>query len=137
VFSGIGKHVAIRAFKLKPGTSLFSYTQVYISFFLSGLLHATGDYMIRGYLPLFSIQFFMLQALGISFEHFVIWLTTPIHSKLDVRVRKAIGYMWVVVWFCWTAPIWLDPMSAAGQHDRLDGIVFPKIVEFLKKKAIQ
>jgi len=135
ILSGIGKHVAKNGFKFKRGTSRFYYTQVYITFFLSGLMHAGGDYMLYGYLPLFSLQFFLLQAVGISFENFIIWMTGCISSKLHARVNKTIGYVWVIVWFSWTGPMWIDPMSIAGMQNRPEGVVFRRIFEFWNARS--
>jgi hypothetical protein len=121
--TGIGKHIAKKTFSFRTGSLPSSYTQLYIAFLLSGLAHVGGDYIILKRLPRSSIRFFLLQAVAITFEDFVIWLTKPIHAKLG-WLSRVIGYMWVMSWYVWSAPYWLDEMSARGQHLTNPGAVF-------------
>lgn len=131
MISGIGKHFANKTLGFAPGTNLSSYTQLYIAFLISGLIHAGGDFMVVRYLPIFPLKFFLLQAVAITIEDFVIWCTRSIRPKLG-WLNKAIGFAWVVVWFTWSGPQWLDPMSANGGTVDGEGVVFKPLLNFFR-----
>lgn len=122
MITGIGKHIANRTFAFRPGSLPSSYTQLYTAFLLSGLIHAGGDYIILKHFPLFPIRFFLLQAVAITLEDFVIWLTKPIHASLG-RTSRFIGYVWVVSWLVWSGPLWLDEMAARGYYVNAPGAI--------------
>jgi len=121
--TGIGKHIAKNTLSFRPGSIPSSYTQLYIAFLLSGLAHAGGDYIILKHIPFVTVRFFLLQAVVITFEDVVIWLTKPIHTKLG-WISKVIGYIWVFSWYVWSGPSWIDEMSARGQHITNPGAIF-------------
>ena len=74
-----------------------------------------------------SFKFFLLQAVAITFEDFVIYVAKSLLRRrgVELKVGKAdeswpeavarvIGYCWVVLWFCLTLPLWVDELDAAG-----------------------
>ena len=81
-----------------------------------------------------SFKFFPLQAVAITFEGFIIFIANrfllqrgiklnpgnPNKSWVEVTIR-AVGYCWVILWFCWTLPGYIDGGSLAGCYvtDRL------------------
>lgn len=69
LFSKSGVYV-VKKLGFKRGTHLSAYTQLYVAFFLSGVLHYAGDQaMMRGTsLASGSIAFFLRQATLIMFE---------------------------------------------------------------------
>ena len=133
MFSGLGRLIANKFLRFPRGTNRSSYTQLYIAFFLSGLLHFAGDYMIEKRLVYRSFKFFILQAVAITFEDFVIYIAKRFlrwrgiefkPGKVDESWAEAVvrvgGYCWVTLWFYSTLPMWLDELSAMGfsSHNR-------------------
>ena len=127
--SGLGRLVANKFLKFPRGTNWSSYTQLYIAFFLSGLLHFSGDFMLEKRMVYRSFKFFLLQAAVITFEDFVIYIAKGLlrwggielkPGKADESWAEAVvrvfGYCWVTLWFCWTLPMWLDEPNAAGLY---------------------
>ena len=127
MLSGVGKLVANDILKFPRGTILSAYTQLYVSFLLSGVIHFGGDYLAERRVVLRSIKYFLLQAVAITFEDIVIHVAkrsllvvgiklTP--GKLDGTrigaIVKVIGYCWVILWFSWAFPIWQDGLSVLG-----------------------
>ena len=127
MLSGVGKLVANNILNFPRGTILSAYTQLYVSFLLSGIIHFGGDYLAERRVVLRSIKYFLLQAVAITCEDIVIYVAkrsllvvgiklTP--EKLDGTrvgaVVKVIGYCWVILWFSWAFPIWQDGLSVLG-----------------------
>ncbi|KZT73482.1 hypothetical protein DAEQUDRAFT_721539 [Daedalea quercina L-15889] len=65
--AGIGK-ASCRALGLRPGTWLSRYTQLYVGFVVSGLLHCSRGLMVNPSLFGSSFAFFFSQAVAITFE---------------------------------------------------------------------
>lgn len=110
---------ASSALGLKRGTPGSLFTQVYVAFFFSGLLHTGGDIVLSGSAtsavsrPLFSMPFFMWQALAITLEDVVIRIATRLGVKYSVWTR-VLGFVWVVAWFGWCVPEFVDNLMKAG-----------------------
>jgi hypothetical protein len=127
MFTGLGKLVANKFLRFPRGSNRSSYTQLYIAFFLSGVIHSSGDFMLENRMVYQSFKFFLLQAVVITFEDLVIraakrmLLWGGIELKpgrvdecwAEVVVRFA-GYLWVILWFCLSLPIWTDEASVTG-----------------------
>ena len=77
-----------------------------------------------------SFEFFLLQAVAITFEDLVVYIAKrllpqggidPNLGKEDESWRGAaargVGYCWVALWFCLALPVWMDEVSAAGLND--------------------
>ena len=124
---GLGRLVANKLLKFPRGTIRSSCTQLYIAFFLSGLLHFAGDIMVQEELVYYSFKFFLLQAVAITFEHVVIYIakrslrqrgiefdTENVNGSWGGVVLRVIGYCWVTLWFCLTLPVWLDELDVKG-----------------------
>ena len=64
------------------------------------------------------MEFFLLQAVAITFEDIVISLATRagLSSKPN-RFYKLIGFVWVFAWFTYSLPLLLDNMIHAGMMD--------------------
>ena len=127
MFAGLGRLVANKFLKSPRGTNRSSYTQLYVAFFLSALFHFSGDFTFRKRTVYYSFKFFLLQAVAITFEDFVIYIAKRLlhwrgiefkpgkadESWAEVAVR-VIGYCWVILWFCLTLPVWLDEPNTVG-----------------------
>ena len=123
----MGRLVANKFLKFPRGSNRSAYTQLYVAFFLSGLLHFAGDFMIEKRMVYYSFKFFLLQAVVITFEDLIIYIAKrTLHLKgTELKQGKAdepgvemvvrvIGYCWVALWFCLTLPIWIDEPNAIG-----------------------
>lgn len=125
LISGIGKHVANKTFNFTPGTNLSAYTQLYIGFFLSGIIHMGGDCMVmQDLFVFFTVRFFLLQAVAITVEDFVQWFTKSWRLKMG-WTSKAVGFCWVLVWFSWSAPLWFDYLNKNG-NTTADPVIFSR-----------
>ncbi|KAG1815115.1 membrane bound O-acyl transferase family-domain-containing protein [Suillus subaureus] len=103
----------------KRGTSRSLYAQVYVAFLLSGLVHTGGDIVLSGSTttaasrPLFSMPFFFSQAVVITFEDGLIRIARRLGVK-DSAWTRALGFVWVAVWFGWCVPGFVENMIRAG-----------------------
>ena len=124
---GFGRLVANKFLKFPRGTNRSSYTQLYVVFFLSGLVHFGGDFIVEKRMIYGSFKFSLLQAAAITLEDFVIYIAKRllrwggielkprgVNESFAEVVLRVIGYCWVTLWFCWTLPIRLDELSALG-----------------------
>ena len=75
MLAGLGRLIANKLVKFPRGTNLSSYTQLYVAFSLSGLLHFSGDFVYEKRIVSRSFKFFLLQAVAITFEDLVIYIT--------------------------------------------------------------
>ena len=127
MFAGLGRLVANKLLKFPRGSNLSSYTQLYIAFFLSGLLHLSGDFMLEKRMVYHSFKFFLLQAIAITLEDFVIYVAKRLLCRAGIEFKservdeswagtvvRVIGYCWVTLWFCLTIPGWLDEPDSIG-----------------------
>lgn len=123
--AGLGRLVANKLLRYPRGTNQSSYIQLYIAFFLSGIVHFIGDFILEKRMVYRSYKFFLLQAVAITIEDFVIYI-----AKRSLRrgenlkpgkvgpwtevVTKFVGYCWVILWLTSTLPGWLDELNALG-----------------------
>ena len=83
--------------------------------------------MIEKRLEYRSFTFFLLQAVAITFEDFIIYIARGLLRRGGIELKcgktdeswagvavRVIGYCWVTLWFCLTLPGWVDGLSAAG-----------------------
>ena len=102
-----------------PGTSRSSYTQLYVAFFFSGLLHTGGDIVLSGSSTsaasksFFALPFFLSQALVITLEDVFIGIARRLGVRDSVWTR-VLGYVWVALWFGWCVPRFVEDMVRAG-----------------------
>jgi hypothetical protein len=142
MFTGLGRLVANKVLKFPRGTNRSSYTQLYVSFFLSALLHATREFMFERRLVYRSFKFFFLQALAITFEDFVFYAANRLLSRRGIELKpgradeswleavlRVWGYCWVTLWFCWTCPMWMDENSTFGFHNTDRGAIAQFILD--------
>lgn len=91
-----------------------SYVQLYTAFFISGIIHYTGDYMVSHQWQGRSLHFFLLQAVAITIEDGVIGFGKMLGIRGSGDVWKALGFAWCWVWFAYSLPIWLTPVFEAA-----------------------
>lgn len=61
-----------------------------------------------------SSPFFLSQPIGIAFESLVMHLFGGLIPSNWVWLKRTIGYLWVAVWFTWTAAGTVDGLLRAG-----------------------
>ena len=136
MFAGLGRLVANKFFKFPRGSNRSSYTQLYLAFFLSGLLHFAGDFMFEKRMVYYSFKFFLLQAAIITFEDFVIYIAKCLLRQGEVEFKpgkadeswaeaavRVIGHCWVTLWFCSTLPVWVDEPNTVGFSSTDRGVI--------------
>ena len=127
MLAGLGRLVANKFLRFPRGTNRSSYTQLYVAFFLSGLLHFSGDFMFQKRMVYYSFKFFLLQAIGITFEDLVIHIAKRLFRRRGIGLEpgkadeswaeasvRVVGYCWVTLWFCLTLPVWIDEPDSLG-----------------------
>ena len=63
------------------------------------------------------MQFFLLQAVVITFEDAVIASAARVGLK-NRNLYRIIGYIWVYAWFVVSVPMWVDSMNVGGAFDK-------------------
>ena len=127
MFVGLGRLVANKWLKFPRGTKRSAYTQLYVAFFLSALVHFASDFMLEKRMVDRSFRFLLSQAVVITFEDFVIYITKRTllqrgiefnleraHGSWGEAVVRVVGYCWVTLSFCLTFPGWQDELNALG-----------------------
>ncbi|TFY75037.1 hypothetical protein EWM64_g8975 [Hericium alpestre] len=112
-YTGDAGKALVSLFGFQRGTNASAYTQLYTAFLLSGLMHAGGDYMVTPAAFGSSIPFFVMQAVAITLEDGVIALGRRAGLR-DGPAWRALGYCWVVAWFWWSVPSFVDWSLARG-----------------------
>ena len=144
----MGRLVANKFLKFPRGSNRSSYTQLYVAFFLSGLLHFAGDFLLEKRMVYRSFKFFLLQAVAITCEDFVIYIAKCLlrwggiefkPGKADESWAEAVvrvfGYCWVTLWFCLTLPPWLDELNAIGFNSSDRGPITQFLLDTWKQWA--
>ena len=94
MISSFGRSV-VRLLGFRKGTNASSYTQLYVGFFVSALIHLfAAFFMARG--DIGELQFFMGQAVAITFEDMVIATANRLGIQPVGWLGKIIGYLWVL-----------------------------------------
>jgi len=148
MFRGLGRLVANKLLKLPHGSNRSSYTQLYIAFFLSGIIHSSADFMLEKRMVYRSFKFFLLQAVAITFEDFVIYIAKRLLCRRGVELKpgtvneswvetavRVIGYCWVTLWFCSTLPVWLDEPNSIGFGSTDRGAITQFLLDTWKQRA--
>ncbi|KAK7434729.1 hypothetical protein CaCOL14_008285 [Colletotrichum acutatum] len=92
------------------------YLRIFISFFISGLIHHTSDIaMGMTAKNAGAFMFFLLQPIGIIAEDAIqaISKQAPVCHSAS-RVRVFVGYLWVLVFLAWSTPTWFYPQQRLG-----------------------
>ena len=127
---GFGRLVATKLLKFPRGTKRCAYIQLYVAFSLSATIHSIGDSMVERRMVFRSFRFFLLQAVAITFEDFIVQITKHLLLKRGIELNlgraekswvgtavRVIGYCWVILWLCFTVPLWQDGNSVTGVNN--------------------
>lgn len=105
------------------------YTHLFMTFFLSGFIHAMTD-VAEGFTwqQSGSLRFFCTQAVGIIIEDgvqtFYHWAVPDRKNALIHQpFAKILGYIWVVIFMVWSTPAWIYPSLYANRGEDKDLIV--------------
>jgi len=105
-----------RAFHVPRGKCA-TYLKLFTSFFISGLVHAAADYPLhQNFFGGNAIQFFVLQAVAITFEDAVIGIASRLGYK-ESKSFKLIGFIWAFAWFSFCMPMCMEPLVRGGMID--------------------
>lgn len=114
---------------LPKGTPVSRYTHLFLTFFISGLMHAMTD-LAEGFTwqQSGSLRFFCTQAVGIIVEDgirtFYRWaLPNWKQASTHQTFNKILGYIWVVIFMVWSTPAWIYPSLYANKGEDKDLIV--------------
>ena len=127
MLAGYGKLIANKLLKFPRGTKRSAYTQLYVAFFLSALVHLAADFMLDKRMAYRSFKFLLYQAVAITIEDFVIAIAkrSLLQKGTEFNPERAngswgeaavrvVGYCWVTLWFCLTFPGWQDELNVLG-----------------------
>jgi len=109
----VGKSVSVWT-ECEKGSWRSAYTQLYVGFFVSGIMHSFGDVMVGRQYMGSSIPFFMTQAVAITLEDSVIQITNSLGVHIPRWLQRLIGYAWVVCWLTMSIPWYVDWAVRAG-----------------------
>ena len=129
--TSLAHFITHHALGLSKGTLLSRYIFLLIAFAISGIFHALADigtgltWSESG-----SVTFFVTQALGIMVEDGVQAVYQSWRDKqaggapagTERFLTRWVGYLWVVVWMCWSGPAWFYPKlrhQTGGEWDKL------------------
>jgi hypothetical protein len=117
----------------KPLRLLKRYSLLTLAFFISGLIHAAGSYLVTRDLPLptssgGAFAYFLLQPAMITLEDLVSHVLGIIDDGKPSRWRRIIGYVYVGVFWCWCFPVFkVLPLARAhglgGDEVYLGGVI--------------
>ncbi|KAK0470533.1 membrane bound O-acyl transferase family-domain-containing protein [Armillaria novae-zelandiae] len=125
-----GHFLAYRVLRLRRGSFQAFVVQLHTAFLISGFLHQLQEYSVTRQWAHGSIIFFYSQAGAISLEHGIITVGKRLY--FPAIFGRLVGYFWVLGWFTFILPLWLDPMTRAGMF-----VVNPnKTVTFLVWKLL-
>ncbi|KAF8979965.1 membrane bound O-acyl transferase family-domain-containing protein, partial [Cyathus striatus] len=114
-----------------PQKSLISrYTQLVTCFFLSGLYHATGDWLVQRNpsTVLANICFFTSLGVIIIFEDFFIYIGKWVGVY---KVPTIVSYAWVLWWMTVSSPLTIETMVMANNYKVAPGV---SVVEMLLER---
>ena len=88
------------------------YTELSLTFVISGLFHQSTE-AAQGlkWKESQATRFFSFMALGIILEDMVQWVFYRLgpHEKRGSRLAKALGYIWVLLYFVYATPYYAYP----------------------------
>ncbi|TGO83829.1 hypothetical protein BPOR_0586g00010 [Botrytis porri] len=89
-------------------TLIARYLKIFLTFAVSGATHVAADYG-SGICPAQSgaMSFFCAQSLGIMIEDEVQEIWRLMGGKKNTLLGKIIGFIWVLVFICWSSPVWV------------------------------
>lgn len=111
---GISQFVTHVVLQFPERTIVARYSNIFLAFFLSGLIHITSDHgMTLQPYESGAIRFFLTQALGIvledAFQAAYYYISGKKRSANAPLLHKFVGYVWLVLFLAWSTPAWSYP----------------------------
>lgn len=107
---------------ISRSTSIRRYTRMFLVFAQSGILHHLTDVaMGLGHGQMAATTFFLLQPLGIFAETLVQAATANV--PIPTRVRRFIGFVWVLAFFWWSTVVLFYPSARLGSVGKISPIM--------------
>lgn len=118
------------------------YAKILVAFALSGILHVVGDAAAGDHMENnMTMQFFLMQALGIMLEDHVRDLCKILRQRFGLaesnRCDYAIGYLWCAAFLIWTTPQWIWPCLVTNTADLKPLMPFSFAEQFFKYVQLQ
>jgi hypothetical protein len=133
-FSHPAHYVVYHVFGMRHGRVWSRYLFIFLTFAVSGAVHAIGD--VAAGISLRdsgSIEFFCVQAVGIMFEDAIQALVRAWWGdKPRGRPGDCVGYIWTIFWLCWTSPAWHFPMLRNNEGSEADRVMPLDVLELLR-----
>ncbi|KIL63500.1 hypothetical protein M378DRAFT_79605 [Amanita muscaria Koide BX008] len=105
--SSHGSLIAERVFCLEKKTYAYFLVQIFIAFLISAAIHTTADLVFFGE-GSGAVYFFLPQAVIVVIED-IIARTIGASARwhlVDPVIRRFLGYLWVLIWFILSIPLW-------------------------------
>ncbi|CAA7260718.1 unnamed protein product [Cyclocybe aegerita] len=99
---------------LPPKSKITTYFKLFIVLTLSAFMHLVGDYAVfHGWTRSGALHTFILQAVAIVLEDRFLAMARKAGFK-ETQFSRCLGYVWVIVWFSFSLPYWIDPAVPVG-----------------------
>ena len=102
-----------QALGFRKGTIASKYTQLYVGFLVSALIHEVGA-LCAVHHDTGELRFFLLQAVAITFEDIAIACAKRLGYHRVGPIGRAVGYLWTFCWKSYSLRLWFDPYLRAG-----------------------
>jgi hypothetical protein len=115
-FEGISNYITHDLLHLPKGSLIARYSNLYISFIVSGLIHIGTDFAVGVSLrESGSLQYFSTLATGIMLEDAIqaIWshIVGPNRPGQPTPLwQRCVGYLWTILFMVWCTPKWIYPL---------------------------
>jgi hypothetical protein len=117
----------VRTLGLRKGSLISGYVQLYVAFAISCLVHKFQMFMVTRR-DMGELVFFMSQPVAMTIESAVqsvavqVWSRGAGHDNIRPAFARYAGYIWVVLWFSFSLPIYVKGCRDAGiVHDAIFG----------------
>jgi Membrane bound O-acyl transferase family len=123
--SSTASFLASDVLRVRRGTLIARYLTLFLTFFVSGLLHLVAD-LTRGisWQASGALSFFCTHAGGIMLED-AVQAVLPVSAAhgWSSKCRRAVGYVWVLAFLVWSTPMWQYPSLSVDTGLPEDGLL--------------
>ena len=123
--------------KLKKGSFITRYTNIFLSFFISGAVHCL-TVLAAGFTfqqSCGAFNYFCAQVLGIMIEDGAYRRVYGLSRNSQKQPRlwsRLVGYTWVALFLIWSTPAFIYPMLAANKGEKKDQILPFSFLSYIK-----
>ena len=129
--SSTSDFLTYQVLKLKKGSFITRYTNIFLSFFISGVVHCL-TVLAAGFTfqqSCGAFKYFCAQVLGIMIEDGAqaayrrVYGLSRNSQKQPRLVSRLVGYTWVALFLIWSTPAFIYPMLAANKGGKKDQVL--------------